>query len=231
MTLFNDATSFAASLFRAGFGAELAPGAKSPAQRLVLYDFEACPFSRKAREALSHLGLEVEVRPVGKGSSRREELKRRGGKVMVPYLADPNTGTEMYESDDIVRYLYRTYGNGQIPTLLSLGIINNLLSFGASSVRVQKGLRAAVRRESPPQKLLELYSMESSPFCRKVREALVELDLPYVCKNAPKGSPVRDELKKRGGKVMLPYLVDPNSATAMYESEDILRYLHQSYSG
>jgi hypothetical protein len=49
MTLFNDATSFAASLFRAGFGAELAPGAKSPAQRLLLYDFEACPFCRSVK--------------------------------------------------------------------------------------------------------------------------------------------------------------------------------------
>jgi glutathione S-transferase len=229
MSFFNDATSFTSTILRGGFGMELAAGAKAPAQRLLLYDFEACPFCRKAREALSHLGLEVEVRPVGKGSPRREELKQRGGKVMVPYLADPNSAKEMYESDDIVRYLYATYGNGKIPTLQSLGVFNTLLSVGASSVRAQRGVRAEVKRESPPPKLLELYNMESSPFCRKVREVLVELDLPYVCKNAPKGSAVRDELKNRGGKVMVPYLVDANTNTEMYESEDIVDYLRRTY--
>jgi glutathione S-transferase len=30
--------------------------------------------------------------------------------MMVPYLADPNTGVEMFESADIVAYLDRTYG-------------------------------------------------------------------------------------------------------------------------
>ena len=29
--------------------------------------------------------------------------------MMVPYLADPNTGTAMFESADIVRYLRETY--------------------------------------------------------------------------------------------------------------------------
>ncbi len=29
--------------------------------------------------------------------------------MMVPYLVDPNTGTEMFESADIVAYLDRTY--------------------------------------------------------------------------------------------------------------------------
>ncbi len=47
---------------------------------------------------------------VGKKSGRRAELVARGGKMMVPYLIDPNTGTEMYESDDIVAYLESTYG-------------------------------------------------------------------------------------------------------------------------
>jgi glutathione S-transferase len=35
---------------------------------------------------------------------------RRSGKMQVPYLADPNTGKAMFESADIVRYLYATYG-------------------------------------------------------------------------------------------------------------------------
>ena len=34
----------------------------------------------------------------------------RSGKMMVPFLTDPNTGREMFESADIVRYLNQTYG-------------------------------------------------------------------------------------------------------------------------
>jgi glutathione S-transferase len=29
--------------------------------------------------------------------------------MRVPYLLDPNTGVQMFESDDIRRYLYQTY--------------------------------------------------------------------------------------------------------------------------
>jgi hypothetical protein len=39
----------------------------------------------------------------------RQALLRRAGKVQVPYLADPNTATEMFESEDIRRYLLATY--------------------------------------------------------------------------------------------------------------------------
>ena len=71
--------------------------------------------------------------------------------------------------------------------------------------------------------------MEGSPYCRKVREALSELDLEYVIRNVPKGSPKRAELEKRGGKVQVPYLIDPNTKTEMYESDDIIAYLNDRY--
>ena len=32
----------------------------------------------------------------------------------------------MYESDDIVKYLFSNYGDGQVPLLLSLGLITTL---------------------------------------------------------------------------------------------------------
>lgn len=35
-----------------------------------------------------------------------------GGKKQFPYMVDPNTGTSMYESDDIISYLFDTYGEG-----------------------------------------------------------------------------------------------------------------------
>ena len=48
-------------------------------------------------------------------------MVERGGKAQFPYLVDPNTGREMYESDDIVRYLFDTYGDGSLPFPLAVG--------------------------------------------------------------------------------------------------------------
>ena len=43
-------------------------------------------------------------------TENRRKLVERGGKMQVPYLIDPNTGTALYESAEIQRYLRRTYG-------------------------------------------------------------------------------------------------------------------------
>ena len=42
-----------------------------------------------------------------------------GGKQQFPYLVDPNTGVAMYESADILKYLFDNYGDGEVPRLLS----------------------------------------------------------------------------------------------------------------
>lgn len=86
MSYLNNALSFSASLARLGFGIDIASGARKPEERLVLYDFEACPFCRKVREALSHLGLEVEVRPTGMGECKRGRVTpgRRKGDGSLP---------------------------------------------------------------------------------------------------------------------------------------------------
>ena len=46
---------------------------------------------------------------MAKGSPQREAFVARSGKMMVPYLADPNREVAMFESVDIVEYLNRTY--------------------------------------------------------------------------------------------------------------------------
>ena len=50
------------------------------------------------------LGIEFVLHDIG-DPENAEALIARGGKQQVPYLIDPETGTEMYESDDIVEYL------------------------------------------------------------------------------------------------------------------------------
>ena len=97
-------TSVAVTLIRGASGARVGKTGDRPKQLLELYEFEGCPFCRKVREALSILDLDAMIRPCPKGApGYRKELGRRAGKEQFPYLVDPNTGTEMYESDDIVR--------------------------------------------------------------------------------------------------------------------------------
>jgi glutathione S-transferase len=223
------ATSFAASVARLGSGVSVGRLGPRPEQRLELYEFEACPYCRKVREALAILDLEAVIRPCPKGGPRfREELKRRGGKAQFPYLVDANTGKEMYESDEIVRYLWENYGQRPVPTLLSAGPLTDAGCMLASAARA--GLGARYQPARPPEQLLELWSFESSPFCRIAREKLSSLEIPYVLHNVAKGSPSRAAFVERSGKMMVPYLVDPNTGTEMFESADIVRYLEETYA-
>lgn len=200
-----------------------------PAQPLRLFEFEACPFCRKVREAVSVLDLDVYVFPCPRGSVvYREYVKAKGGKSMFPYLEDPNTGFESYESMDIIGYLYRTYGpqGGRVPPV---GNVANTLTAGVATLfRRGKGSM----RESktvPAPKALELYGYEASPFSKFVRERMVELELPYLYHTTPRGSTTRDELKEVTGIVQTPYLIDPNTGISMFESADIVQYLTDTY--
>jgi glutaredoxin len=85
--------------------------AQPPSAPLELYSFEGCPACRRVRRTLTELDLDFVHRtcPIGDSENRRR-LLTRGGKSQVPYLVDPNTGVEMYESRDIVRYLLKQYG-------------------------------------------------------------------------------------------------------------------------
>jgi glutathione S-transferase len=222
-------SSLLASVARLGTGMAVGPLGPRPERPLELYEFEACPYCRKVREALSILDLDAVIYPCPKQGPRfREELTRRGGKAQFPYLVDPNTGTEMYESDDIVAYLFRNYGDGAAPFLLATPPVTLITAGLASALR--PGLGMAYRPARAPEKLLDLYSFEASPFCRIVRERLTSLEIPYLLHNVAKGSPRRDAFVERSGKMMVPYLVDPNTGAAMFESADIVDYLDQTYA-
>ncbi len=70
----------------------------------TLYVKTGCPFCAKVLRKGEELGLQFELKNIAdEGVS--EELVARGGKRQVPYLVDDETGTEMYESDDICAYL------------------------------------------------------------------------------------------------------------------------------
>ena len=51
-----------------------------------------------------------------KYGSKLSKVRQVAGKTVVqmPFLRDPNTGVELLESADIVKYLYSTYQNGPV---------------------------------------------------------------------------------------------------------------------
>lgn len=222
-------TATAASAARPNFGNFHYARTKDPAHPLELYEFEVCPYCRIAREALSALSLDPIVYPCPKGGSRfREKVKADGGRYQFPYLVDPNTGVAMYESADIAAYLFREYGDGNTPWFLRQRSFAVGTSMLASGFRPQKGRRAVPSRL--PDRMIELYSYEGSPFCRIAREALCELELPHQLRNVPRRSPARDHFVAVSGKMQVPFLRDPNTGVDMFESNEIRDYLYATYA-
>jgi glutathione S-transferase len=229
MRAYDLATSFLASIVRAGTGMEVSGVGARPERLLELYEFESCPFCRKVREALSILDLDAVIYPCPQnGPVIRPRAIERGGQSQFPFLVDPNTGREMYESDLIIGYLFATYGDSNVPWSLSTPLLTDLTSGLASAARLTAGRH--YRKSAPPAAPLELWSFEASPFCRLVRERLCELEIPYVLHNVAKGSSKRADFIQRSGKMMVPYLFDPNSGREMFESADICAYLDKTYA-
>jgi glutathione S-transferase len=222
-------TAMAASAVRPNFGNVHYERNRVPERPLELYEFEGCPYCRIAREALSALSLDPIVYPCPTGGTLfREKVKQEGGRYLFPYLVDPNNAVSMYESADIVAYLFKEYGEGPPPWFLRQRAFAVSTSMLASGFRAHRGRRAVRARR--PEKLLELYAYEGSPYCRIAREALCELELPYHLHNVPRASPDREAFVSISGRMRVPYLVDPNTGTQMFESADIRRYLYETYA-
>ena len=201
-----------------------------PEKPIKLYEFEGCPFCRKVREAVIWLDLDVLFYPCPQGGpTYREFVKQTGGKSQFPYMVDENTGVSMYESDDIIDYLYDKYGPGKdkVPSLLRAGALTILTAGFGLAPRMGAGSRYVPAKA--PEKPLRVWSYEASPFCKLVREKLVELELPHLMKSSGRGSPKRQELVDRRGTFQAPYLEDPNTGVAMFESAAIVKYLEETY--
>ena len=245
------AVSVAASSARMWRGTDrFRPARRQPEKTLELYEFEGCPYCRLVREALTELDLDAMIYPCPKGGSRyRPVVEKRGGKAQFPWLVDPNTGVEMYESADIIRYLYATYADRSVPGNPLRRGFDVATSSLASASRGTRGVRA--RPAKVPEEPLELFSFESSPYSRRVRELLCELQIHYLLRNTGKaywremGPPAvrkrcfrelevkgrnRIRLYERTGRLQVPYLIDPNTGAEMFESEDIRRYLLDTYA-
>jgi glutathione S-transferase len=196
-----------------------------PEKRLVLWDFERCSASRAVREALTTLDLDAEVRPCPVGGTRfRPQLE---GGTGVPQVHDPNTGQTLKGSQAIVRYLYQHYGAGRPPLLLTREPVRIATGLSIRFLTRDRGSKA--RPSKAPERPLELYSFEASPYCRFARAALSELELPYTLHNVAKGSPKRADFIARSGRMQVPWLHDPNTGVSLFESQAIEKYLMETY--
>ena len=245
------AGSILSSTLGAWRGCLVVRAAQQPPLPLVLYEYEGCPYSRVVREVFTALHLDVEIRPCPRFGKRfRPEAERAGGKLQFPLLVDANTGTTLYESIDIIEYLFRTYGGRGVPSVYRRKPGQIALGALASGVRFGRGVVA--RSSRAPAQPLHLWSFEGSPYSRLVRERLCELELPYTLHNLGKehwkeaGPAVRRILPnpyvpREGGKrhafwsahqrVQVPYLADPNTGASLFDSERIVRYLESNYGG
>lgn len=243
-------SSLGASVLTAGRGIFVVRAAKQPDKPLILYEFEGCPYCRRVREALTALQLDAEIRPCPRGGKRfRPMVEALGGKALFPFFVDENTGERLYESADIVKYLFRVYGEMDIPDAYRPGTPSFLLSGGATVIRSGRGIKA--RPSRAPEQPLILTSFEASPFSRLVRERLSELELPYTLHNLakeefkelgpatrrltpnpyiPKEGGKRHRFYLKHGRVQVPHLEDPNHDISLFESAAIIDYLEKTYA-
>jgi glutathione S-transferase len=239
--------SLGASLLRIDRGMVVRGHRQTPKKPLEFFEAEYCPFCRHVREALTELDLDAMIYPMPKRGMRyRQRLVRLGGKAKIPFLRDPNTGVKLYESEAIVEYLYKQYGldGAKVPER------RLATSSLATLARGKTGMFA--HRSKAPKKPLELYSFEASPYARLAREVLCELEIPYKLHNVGKtpgsradylppefrsqhvsgyapGTENRRKMMKRAGRVMVPYIVDPNTGVSMFETRKIIEYLRETY--
>ena len=247
--------ALASSLLEGGRGMQGTAFPQQPEKPLQLYEFEGSPFCRRVREVLTLLNLDYEVYPCPKGGQKyRKIVQEKGGKQQFPFLVDENSGVALYESQDIIHYLFQHYGKTgktpqkfahypQLPVVALAGTLVN----GARGIWINKKIidRAA------PAELLELWGFEASPFTRVVRATLAELELPFIYHNVAKerwqdmgpavlrfkpgkyqalaGGKREKVMKVMGRDIQVPYLVDPNTGVKMFESAAIVKYLNKHY--
>tara|TARA_R110001592_G_scaffold323435_1_gene602676 strand:- start:16788 stop:17591 length:804 start_codon:yes stop_codon:yes gene_type:complete len=240
--------SVGASSIRSWRGTSASKTVTHPPKNLILFDQEACPDCRFVREALTELNLNAMIAPCPEGGESIKKLKQESGSAELPRLFDPNTDENILGRDNIIRYLYKEYRGSIMPSRLENKLLNNLASKLSSTVRLNAGKHYIPAKAA--KQPLTLYSFESSPYSRIVRERLCELELPYLLINLGKQqwsdmgpAKLRFTLKpyrpientkraaffKKHGNVQVPFLIDPNTGEELFESLDIVKYLDKTY--
>lgn len=85
------------------------PRASCYTRRMItLFINPNCPFCMKTLEVAKEVGAPLTVKDIH-DPSVAEELVAKGGKKQMPFMVNDEDGVSMYESDDIIAYLHRTF--------------------------------------------------------------------------------------------------------------------------
>ena len=76
--------------------------------------------------------------------------------------------------------------------------------------------------------MLTLYIRPDCPFSHKAMDAFAELEVPYEKKDINEAG-VSEELRERGGYEQVPFLYGEEGDVNIYESDSIIRYLHEHF--
>ena len=244
-------TSLLASTYRCWHGTIADKTTEQPTQTLMLFDQENNAECRQVREALTKLNLDILIIPCPKGGKNLKALKSKSGNnkdIQPPVFVDNNQAKAMSGAKSILNHLNQHYGPVSTPFSFLSKATNEISSTLATTVRFNAGTHA--RPSNQPELPLILYSFESSPYARLAREKLCELELPYILINLgkqqvsdmgpstlrwslkpyqPLPNTKREDFFKQHGNVQVPFLMDPNSKQAMFESVDIVAYLERTY--
>ncbi len=74
--------------------------------------------------------------------------------------------------------------------------------------------------------MLELYTMEICPYCKKVKAYFAQNGIEYKECNVD-NEQYANELMKLGGKPQVPFLADKDNNVYMYESDKIIEYVQK----
>ena len=76
--------------------------------------------------------------------------------------------------------------------------------------------------------MIELFILEFCGYCKKVMKYMDEHNIPYKTVDiSDKGN--EEALIRIGGKRQVPFLLDREKKTELYESDDIIEYLRETY--
>jgi hypothetical protein len=239
--------SLLASTARGWRGTQVLTLSKTPDALLVVHDRENDPSCRLLRELLTELQLDALVRPCPVGGTRFARKLPKDAEL--PYLVDADLGVKASGARACMQHVLESYADAGWALPLLHNVPMTLTSKLASKLRGDAGLRA--RPSKAPRKPLELYSFESSPYSRLVRERLCELELPWILRSfgkeqladwgppnarlsvkewKPRPGGRREKMLDDTGKAQVPYLVDPNAGVELFESTAILEHLERRYA-
>ena len=239
--------SLLASTARGWRGTQAIRVAKAPSKRLVVFDRENDPDCRLLRELLTELQLDALIQPCPTGGKRFARRLPAGAEL--PYLIDAGEDVRASGLHDCLQHVLETYAEIGWATAVLGSLPMRLTSKLASTLRGTAGNHA--QPSKAPRHPLELYSFESSPYARLVRERLCELELPWILRSfgkeqladwgppnlrftlmpwQPRPGGRREIMLRDTGKAQVPYLIDRNQNIELFESEQILRHLDQHYT-